>query len=445
MIKRLRRKFVLVALASVAAVLAIILAGINIANYRSMCDQLDERVDMIVDAGGTLDDFGFDGHMGPGGPADGGGHGLMDGDGEFAGDGGWDIMPLMGFGRASSRRLAEAPFDTRYFTALLDDASEVGSCDVTHIAAVDEATAAEMAIALSGSRDDARGFTGSYRYRVGASEADGSRLVVFVDAMRELEGFRSFLLASIAAAVLGLLGVLALLVPLSSRVVQPFVESHERQRRFVTDASHELKTPLAIILSSVDVVDIEQGGASEWTDSIRAQVARLSDLTQKLVSLAKADEGPQALNVGDFDLSASAERVWQGFVPVAKTSGRSLTRDIDEALTCHGDQVLIEQAMSLLLDNALKYSDEGGTVSLEVSQRRGVTQISVTNTLDEGVVEPGSHAEFFDRFYRADESRSQSGGHGIGLAVVRAVAEAHGGVAEAHSEDGRAITFSLRF
>ncbi len=450
MIKRLRRKFVLIAVASVAAVLAVIIGGINLANYHSVCTGADERLDALAQAGGTLaalrvgpagdpralgtkddfdpDDFDFDD---------------IDGNAEVN-----DLDDLREIGW-QGRRPEDSPefaFETRYFTASFDEAGNVVRVDVSAIAAVDSSTAAAAAQQVAGG--GRRGWCGSYRYLL--TGVNGTPMALFVDASRDLEGLRSFALASVVASLLGLAAVAALLVPLSAIAVRPVAESQERQRRFVTDASHELKTPLAIISSAVDVMEIESG-ESEWTQSVRNQVTRLTDLTGKLVSLAKADEGATAMNVTDFDLTATAESVIADFRPEALSLGKRLVTDVAPGLTCHADQTLVRQALSLMLDNALKHSSEGSDVLVEVRgadgmrQGRGRARLSTTNDIAPGTLAPGEHPELFDRFTRADEARSSSGGHGIGLAVVRAIAEAHEGDATARvSTDGSSITITLR-
>ena len=455
MIKKLRRKFVLIAVASVAAVLAVIVGGINVANYVSVCEGADDRLDALAEAGGTLAPMreGLPGQV-PGGPGAGPAWADPDGDADDdLDDLDWrdldlDEVEVGGLGRQYARPedSPEFAFETRYFTATYDEAGEVASVDVSAVAAVDAKTAAAIAQQVADQAE--HGWYGDYRYLV--TDVSGSKMALFLDASRDVASARSFAVASVVASLAGLAAVAALLVPLSALAVRPVAESQERQRRFVTDASHELKTPLAIISSAVDVMEIESG-ESEWTHSVRNQVGRLADLTAKLVSLAKADEGATAMNVTDFDLTATADTVIADFRPEAVASGKRLVANVAPGLTCHADQTLVRQALSLLLDNALKHSAEGSDIVVSVTgadgvrQGRGRARVSTTNAIEPGTLAPGAHPELFDRFTRADEARSSSGGHGIGLAVVRAIAEAHDGDATAQvSPDGTSITISLR-
>lgn len=436
MIRQLRRKFVIVALASVALVLLVIVGGINIANFISVTSRQDARADLVAATDGQLSEFGWDfgdpgAGKGHGGPADGGGEGFDPG----------QMRRDLG---------EETPFDTRYFIVWIDDDADddldddededeflAVAADLSHIAAIDAVEALELGEKAWNSGRE-RGTLGGYRFL--RCEIDDEDAIVFVDISRDMSSFSSFAIASAVASLVGLMAVAAILVPVSAVVVRPIEESQERQRRFVTDASHELKTPLAIISSSADVIEIVNG-ESEWVDSIRHQVTRLSDLTSKLVTLTKAEEGTATMKVADYNLTALVEEVSGEFEPVAVANEKKLTVRVVPAQTARGDKTLVRQAVSLLLDNALKHSDDGGEVRIGAESRRGHARISVWNTVDE--IEAGDHPEFFERFYRADAARSSSGGHGIGLAVVAAIAEAHGGSVSAHSSDGHSLEITL--
>ena len=424
MIRQLRRKFIAIALASMALVLLIIVGGINVANHLSIISQLDSRADLVAMTNGEPSGYDWDRYGDPGANKGPGGPGEPEGQGGRGERGPRDMRRGLG---------DEAPFDTRYFIVWIGTGGSAKSADLSFIASIDAVDALELGErAWSMGRE--RGSLSGYRFL--CCVIDSEDAIVFIDSSRDMASFRSFALASAVASFAGLAAVAAILVPVSSIVVRPIEESQERQRRFVTDASHELKTPLAIISSSADVIEIENG-PSEWVDSIRHQVGRLSELTSKLVALSRAEEGTAAMKVADFNLTAVAEEVANEFDPVAIANGKTLSVRITPATTARGDKALVRQVLSLLLDNALKYSSDGGEVRLNVSARRGHARISVWNTVDE--IEQGDHPELFERFYRTDEARSSDGGHGIGLAVVSAIAEAHGGTVSAQSSDGRSL------
>ncbi|MGI6070122.1 MAG: sensor histidine kinase [Blautia sp.] len=223
----------------------------------------------------------------------------------------------------------------------------------------------------------------------------------------------------------------------------PVEESYQKQKRFITDAGHELKTLLTIIDANVEVLEMEHG-ENEWTRSIRNQTRRLSGLTADLVTLSRLDEGGlEALRV-DFSLSDAAEEVLENIMAPALASGRKLSWEITPNLSMCGDEKQIRQLLSLLMDNAVKYSDEHGTIEVCVKKRGRGRQIVVTNTVSE--MPSGNLNALFERFTRADASRSfQTAGYGIGLSIARAIVLAHKGKIKAKSGDGKSFTITTFF
>ena len=333
--------------------------------------------------------------------------------------------------------LMEVPYDTRYFVVTLDSEDAPIALNMDSIASVHDEGAVEMAQEAVAAGQP-RGFAGSYRYRVVSTV--GQTTVFFLYAYNDLAYFHSFLMASIAMGLIGLAVFILIVIPFSSAAIRPVEEAQKQQRRFVTDASHELRTPLSIIQSAVDVIEIENG-ESEWTESIHNQTKRLEGLTDKLVALAKADEGTDSLKLQDVDFSSLAMEVAEDFEAVSAAQGKPFTTDIQEGIVVRADAGMAGQIVSILLDNAFKHSPDGASVTFSVKGTRpGHAQILVANEA-EGLA-PGAHPELFDRFFKADPSRTYEGGHGIGLAVVKAAAKAHGGTAEAVS-DGQALTISV--
>lgn len=459
MARRLRRKFILATMLAVSIVLAGIIAAINVANWLNVVDQAERRLDLIAAHNGSLPQPGQD----TAAPAEAAASGN-------APDGPGKLSP-------------ETPFETRFFTVTLDADGTVVDTDTSHIAAVDADQAASWAKALAkaGSQE---GFQDSYRYRAvqgdastanedSASAADagtaggagtaadagtvadetadgsqtgsdaadaadketaeaGTALYVFLDCSRDLDTFRTFLVASTGVSAIGWLLVLALTMGLARVAVRPIAESYEKQKRFITDASHEIKTPLSIIDASCEVVELTSG-ASEWTASIHTQVERLSALTERLVLLARMDEGA-ALDLASIDLSETVAAAAEPYRAVALAAGRALAVNIEPHLAAHADAAAIGQATELLLDNAMRYASPGSTIELTLTAAGRHRRISVRNRCDE--VPTGDLDRLFERFYRADEARSSAtGGSGIGLSAVRAIAEAHRGRARIETPD----------
>lgn len=427
--RRLRRKLILVAMGAVTVVLTLIIAGINVVNYSHICKMADARLDYIL-AGKDGIDWGDEPKtdLGNGGGANVG----MVANGDRAGvrDGHFEGMT------------AESPFDTRYFTVALVD-GQVVDVNTDRIAAVGAKRAAIIAAKLH-SKGWVSGFSGNYRYTTDVQ--DDETTYVFVDCSRELASFHSFLSASVAISCIGWLAVLAIVAGASGAVIRPMVESYSKQKRFITDASHEIKTPLAVIDAANEVQEIESG-ESEWTQSIHEQVARLTALTERLVFLARMDEGSAGFTMISIDLSEAVDKAASPFESVAVSRGKRLSTSIASGVRAHADAAAVAQVVELLLDNATRYASEDSVIELSLravsrGQGKGVAELVVSNAVDE--LPEGDLDRLFDRFYRADVSRSsKTGGSGVGLSVVRAIAEAHGGSASVCGH-GNQITFTVR-
>ena len=421
--RRLRRKFILVAMGAVTVVLTLIIAGINIVNYSHVCKMADARLDYIL-AGKDGIDWGDESKAEPA-------------NGKDAGDSqaGVRIRHFEGM-------TAESPFDTRYFTVTID-AGQVADVNTARIAAVGAKRAASIAARLH-AKGWTSGFSGNYRYTTDVQ--DDEITYVFVDCSRELASFHSFLSASVAISCIGWLAVLAIVTVASGAVIRPMVESYSKQKRFITDASHEIKTPLAVIDAANEVQEIESG-ESEWTQSIHEQVARLTALTERLVFLARMDEGSAGFTMATIDLSEAVDTAATPFESVAVSRGKRLSTSIACGVRAHADAAAVAQVVELLLDNATRYASEGSVIELSLRavsrvQGKGATELVVSNAVDE--LPEGDLDRLFDRFYRADVSRSsKTGGSGVGLSVVRAIAEAHGGSASVCGH-GNQITFTVR-
>jgi signal transduction histidine kinase len=212
----------------------------------------------------------------------------------------------------------------------------------------------------------------------------------------------------------------------------------EKQKRFITDAGHELKTPLAIISANIDVLELE-AGKSEWTSSIRNQVKRMNSLVKNLLTLSRMDEERMHVVYTDFEISSCVKETAESFEAIAESNSKKYHMDIEDDIHITGDKNAIVQLTSLLLDNAMKYSDENGNISISLSKAKNIT-LEVSNTSDS--IPDGNLDRLFDRFYRADASRSrEKGGYGIGLSVARAIAQSHGGQIEAKKDGDRTIRF----
>ncbi|MGN0823645.1 MAG: sensor histidine kinase [Candidatus Coproplasma sp.] len=416
MIKKLRKKFIIVATCSVLAVLILIVGIINIVNYTNVIKNADHIVTLLQEGGGT---FGVDGErISENGTAQ---------------SGQTNDLPR----KPISPMSPETPFETRFFTVIIDENGTACTVNTDKIAAVDQTQATAYAISLYENNKD-KGFCDNYRYGT-TDTADGGTMYIFVDCTKELTSFKNFLLVSIIVAISAFVAVFVLVFFLSGKVMKPVAESYAKQKRFITDASHEIKTPLTIIGANTEILEM-QGVENEWTYGIKEQIKRLTSLTEKLVFLARMDEESQTLKATDFSLSDAVEETIKPFSAVAVSKGLTLEGDIQKNISYCGDESMIRQLISLLADNALKYSDENGRITVRLKTVGGKIQLTVSNPAKDL---DGDLSILFERFYRNDKSRnSQTGGHGIGLSVADAIVSAHKGKIAAHAENGIA-TFTV--
>ena len=418
MIKKLRRKLIAACMISLTIVLTVILGGVNVMSYQKVIADADTVLTLLGSNDGTFPKS----HGGPGIPPE--GDPPLDGEmekGEFFGKKG--LSP-------------ETPYESRFFSVILNQDNQVLQTDTGQIAAVDAETAGVYAQSVVGAGHTA-GFWGDYRYLV-LSEGDSIQ-VIFLDCGRSLSSFRATLLASAALALLGLLAVLVLLQILSSRIVRPMAESYEKQKQFITDAGHELKTPMTVISADVDLAEMECG-ENQWLTDIRRQAERLTCLTNDLIYLSRMEEEQPALQRIEFPLSDLAEEMAQSFQAVARSQEKELALSIHPMLSCTGDEKAIRQLLSILLDNALKYSPAGGSLALRLEKQGRSALLTVSNTTTQPV-EQDKLPHLFDRFYRSDQSRnSQTGGYGLGLSIARSIVLAHKGRIRAESSDGLSLS-----
>ena len=229
---------------------------------------------------------------------------------------------------------------------------------------------------------------------------------------------------------LGYVAVSIVLMTVAHRIMSPVAQSYEKQKRFITDAGHELKTPLAIIRANADLLDMEFG-ENESIEEIRRQTVQMSELTADLVFLARMEEsGQNHLTMTNFGLSE-----------IDKT----LAIDVQQGLLVNGNSKVLRQLCSILLDNAIKYSPSGSTVSVSLSKKGRYAALTVENTT--ATLIPEKDLEFlFERFYHTDSSRnSKTGGNGIGLSIAKSIVDAHSGRISASltAEDHLQITATI--
>ena len=218
------------------------------------------------------------------------------------------------------------------------------------------------------------------------------------------------------------------------------VRASEKQKQFITDAGHELKTPITVIATSLKVFEMENG-PQKWIGKAAAQTEKLTELVNSLVALSRMDEGEGAFSFSEFNASDAAEEIADSFSDYALSCGHALDAHIEPDVIYRGDEYAVRRLISVLLDNAVKYASDGSRISFSLERSKKGIVIKTSNECDG--IDPGDLDKLFDRFFRADRSHSsEKSGFGIGLSIARAVAEGHGGSICAKSPDGKTVEFT---
>ena len=406
MIQTLQKKVVVTAMAAVTVLLLFLLGAINVANMLIVERQVDRTLRIISDseAGG---------------------------------------IPPRSDGAPPFMEAPKNDYDTflssNFFVVRFDWVGNILNADIQRTSSVTEEEAREMAAQAYDSGQDS-GRTGKFRYLFHKTPVGSA--VVFLDTSGERLSLVRILLLSVALGAACWGAMLPLVMFLSRRAVRPVAESMEKQKQFVTNAGHEIKTPLAIIQSNTEAMEL-YNGENKWSRNIKEQTVRLSGLMQNLL-LARMDEGASQVQAADFSLSDMLTAALESFAQPMEAKHISLEADVKPGVTLHADAGQVEQLLSILLDNAVKYTNEGGAIWIRLQKEDKKIRLSVQNTCETLPDTPPE--KLFDRFYRGDTARTQrSGGYGIGLAVARSIAEANRGTLQADYLPPDCICFTAQF
>ena len=238
-------------------------------------------------------------------------------------------------------------------------------------------------------------------------------------------------------SVIGFITVLILVITFSKIVLRPVAQSYEKQRQFITDAGHELKTPLTIIDANTEVIEMENG-ESQWTKSIRNQVDRLTTMVGQFITLSKMEEKNENFHKTDISLNIILNESLEPFDAVFLSKNIKINTFSEKDIHISGDEKLLRQLFEILIDNAAKYASENSTFSISMKRKSRKNMLTFENESD--TISEGNLDILFDRFYRTDASRnSATGGSGIGLSVAKSIVTLHGGTIHAKSDDGKKI------
>lgn len=331
----------------------------------------------------------------------------------------------------------ESPFTTRFFTVAFGADGTVAQVDVGAVASVTEEEAAAYGeAALAAGKE--RGWMDDFRYRVYQGAAGTA--AVFLSGAEAKAANQRFLMGACAVLLGGCLVALLLAALFSRQAVRPTAEAYEKQKRFITDASHALKTPLTLLQADLEILESEQG-PDPWRSDMQEAVSNMTALVERLVALCRMDEAGEALPAAPFDLSEAAGEAAAAFSAAAARQGKALQAHIDPGVTYVGDRRAIGELLAILLDNGVKYCDPGGTVQLHLRGGKHPT-LRVENAYAQaGRLDV---SRIFDRFYRGDDARACGSGFGIGLSMAKAIVAQHKGTICARSQGGNTVILTVR-
>ena len=414
MIQILRRRFIITAMLAISVLLLVLLGVINTGNIIVNNQQINQVLNNLIESEGLYT------------PPE-------------------EAMVQFSPTEDSTRTWPQIPaspttddmLGARYFFVRFDIDGEITSADISHIHIVGITEAQEMARAVyDGTADTGR--IERFQFRMTQALDQQSSLVIFLDVSAKIRSIFAIFMISFAVGAVCWAAMLLFVTILSKKAIQPIAENIEKQKQFVTNAGHEIKTPLSIILINTDALELHLG-ANKWSQNIRSQAVRLTGLMQNLLTLAKMDESGGKLPASTFSANLLLEELLHPYYEIAAEKGISLQTDVQPDVMLHANRESIMQLFSILLDNAVKYCAPGGTIRLSLRQKGRNLCISISNPC--AGLDPAQLPRYFDRFYRADTARTSGGGYGIGLSTAKAIVIRHRGRISNRYADG-VITFT---
>lgn len=325
----------------------------------------------------------------------------------------------------------ESAFRTRYFVLYFDQNKNITKVDIEHIAAVDNETAKKIANKAFSRKTDT-GYIGEYRFRI-TSGSQSNNMAIFVDCNDEMNSRNITIVSIIMIALMFTVLITLLFAFLSNKVIGPFEENARMQKQFITDASHELKTPLAVISANAEVLEYKDGG-NEWITNIKTQIERMSGLINDLLTLSRIEEFDGTLLLEEVNISKIAEENLNSFNEVFAKKNVKVISKITPDIVINANPQQIGMLISILVENASKYVTQPGEVEVSLTSSLRYTTFKIYNTAQ--LSDDIDCKKLFDRFYRPDSSRATStGGHGIGLSIAKKITGLHNGSISAKRKD----------
>ena len=394
MFRRLRLQFIVVATIAVSIMLISVIGILNASKYATSEKRINKILDLLSENNGVLPDE--------------------------------EVVEKI-LGRKTNPDII---VQYRYFSAYVDSSNKVITMNTEHIANLSDTDVIFYVKKILSGNNKYGNFTTTegqkFAYKLNLHD-DESKLIVVLDTTSYIEDRADLIDTSVFIFFSNLVFFIIIFVIFSGKVMMPFMENYKNQKAFITNAGHELKTPLAIIAANNELCEMI-GGENEWTKSTKEQVERMTDLINRLVVLARFEEQANVTAV-NIDFSNIVEKSSKSFKSIAIKGGKNFESDIQKDIFISGDEGALYELINILIDNANKYCDEGGTIGVRLSQH-GITfkkaKLVIYNTYKEG--KNIDYSKFFERFYREDQSHNSSiSGYGVGLSIARNIINRHKG------------------
>ncbi|HBL41049.1 MAG TPA: sensor histidine kinase [Ruminococcaceae bacterium] len=420
MIKALQKRFVTTAMAAISILLILMLGAINIINIITTSKRSDETLRIVSMSEGNPKIFDKPNQKPPQEPQP-----KPTRSESFLGE---------------NKNEYDIFMSSNFFIVRFDNDMNAVFTDTERTSTVTDKQAvslAEQAVA----EQSRQGRFGKYRFFCDIGNESQETVVVFLDVTNDIRSCLSVLIASLAVGIVCWIFMLLITAFLSRKAIRPIAENMEKQKQFVTNAGHEIKTPLAIIQSNTEAMEL-YSGESKWSKNIKTQVERLSGLTQSLLTLARMDEGAEK-TLTTIDISELLIQTAEQFQDAAEQKGIALTTSIQPDIRIQAVRTEAEQLCGILLDNAVKYTDDNGCIEIDLQKKDKALLMTVQNTCS--ALPQTEPQKLFDRFYRSDKARTQqSGGYGIGLSVAQGIVESYGGTIRADYPEPNRICFTVK-
>lgn len=398
MIRTLRRRFIFVTLSTLLVLLLVLAGCIIAAGYFQMESSADAILRMLAS-----------GDLRPPPPAN-------------------TRNPAFGY------QIRPGPMPMRYFVAAVEENGQVTPIEQLGVSEEDQKNLSAYCPRIK-SEGKTNGKVDAYKYWAIPAEKD--RLIIaFLDNSIQAQMLSELLMTSVWVISGCMLLIFLVSMPVSSWAAWSYLGNVEKQRQFITNAGHELKTPVAIIQSNVDAMELIEGG-NKWTRNIRSQTERLSQLVRQLLLLARMEEGSASRPFEKLDFGALIQNEIACYAEAVASKALSLELSIGEKIFVNGNADALTQLLHILMDNAAGYTEQGGRIAVRLTARGRKAQFCVRNSTD--VLPDAPPDMLFERFYRADSTRARHGGYGIGLSAARLIVETHRGKINATYEGGRNI------